>query len=424
MKKKKNKKTIDLKNNKAVTFINKQTKKMNLEKNKFNAIELGLVFIMALVFGLLIGEMVFSDGSDSNTITKKTNTNIKEIENVYDTIQSEYIDKVDSSKLKEAAIEGMMSVLGDNYTSYYNEEESKTFNEEIQGSFYGMGAEIYQDQNGAILINRVFDNTPAAKAGLKVGDKYLKVNNEDITKKQVDEIAKMIKGKKNKTFTLTVLRNNEEITVKITTTKIEIPSVSSEIINEKGKKIGYIDIDIFATNTDEQFVKHLQKLEKENIDKLIIDLRSNVGGDLDTVINVASNFLTKKDVVVQMISKNKVDKKYAKGTNVKTYDMVVLINESSASGAEVLASTLNENLNATLVGTTTFGKGTAQKTKTLSNDSIIKYTVQTWKTSKGKEIDKKGITPTVELKLNENYFKTQKESDDNQLQKAIELLSK
>lgn len=424
MKKKKNKKTIDLKNNKAVTFINKQTKKMNLEKNKFNAIELGLVFIMALVFGLLIGEMVFSDGSNSNTITKKTNTNIKEIENVYDTIQSEYIDKVDSSKLKEAAIEGMMSVLGDNYTSYYNEEESKTFNEEIQGSFYGMGAEIYQDQNGAILINRVFDNTPAAKAGLKVGDKYLKVNNEDITKKQVDEIAKMIKGKKNKTFTLTVLRNNEEITVKITTTKIEIPSVSSEIINEKGKKIGYIDIDIFATNTDEQFAKHLQKLEKENIDKLIIDLRSNVGGDLDTVINVASNFLTKKDVVVQMISKNKVDKKYAKGTNVKTYDMVVLINESSASGAEVLASTLNENLNATLVGTTTFGKGTAQKTKTLSNDSIIKYTVQTWKTSKGKEIDKKGITPTVELKLNENYFKTQKESDDNQLQKAIELLSK
>lgn len=411
-----------IQNSQLIKKIKQALSKAELGKNKFNTLELILIFIMALVFGILIGEMVFSNGSSSTSLTRKNNSNIEEITNVYNTLIEEYINEVNEEDLKEAAIEGMLNLLGDNYSLYYDEAESEEFKEELTGTFYGIGAEVYQEEGGLITVYNVFENSPAAKAGLEKGDEYLKINGEDVTNKNSSDVADMIKGKNGETITLTIRRGDEEKELKVTTAKVEIPSVSSEIINQNNTKIGYMAISIFAKNTDEQFSKHLETIEKEGINKLIIDLRSNNGGELETVINIASNFLNKDDVVVQTVLKDKTEKRYSIKNNTNKYDIVVLINGQSASGAEVLASALNENCNAELVGTTTYGKGTVQRTKTLSSGDMIKYTVETWKTSQGKEIEGVGIKPTIEVELSETYYKTLDQKDDNQLQTAIETI--
>ncbi len=411
-----------IQNSQLIKKIKQALSKAELGKNKFNTLELILIFIMALVFGILIGEMVFSNGSSSTSLTRKNNSNIEEITNVYNTLIEEYINEVNEEDLKEAAIEGMLNLLGDNYSLYYDETESEEFKEELTGTFYGIGAEVYQEEGGLITVYNVFENSPAAKAGLEKGDEYLKINGEDVTNKTSSDVADMIKGKNGETITLNIRRGEEEKELKVTTAKVEIPSVSSEIINQNNTKIGYMAISIFAKNTDEQFSKHLETIEKEGINKLIIDLRSNNGGELETVINIASNFLNKDDVVVQTVLKDKTEKRYSIKNNTNKYDIVVLINGQSASGAEVLASALNENCNAELVGTTTYGKGTVQRTKTLSSGDMIKYTVETWKTSQGKEIEGVGIKPTIEVELSETYYKTLDQKDDNQLQTAIETI--
>ena len=413
-----------LNNAKIVKNCKNLLSKIDLSKNKFNTLELMLIFIMALIFGILLGEMLFSNGKTTTSLTEKTNTNITEIKNVYDTLLEEYINQVDGEKLKEAAINGMVSTLGDRHSIYYDEEESEYFKDELNGYFYGMGAAVYQKKEGLVTIEEVYENSPAEKAGLKKGDQYLKINGEDVTKLTSEEISKKIKGKEGKTIALTVKRKNKEVEVKVTTSKIERPSVTKEIITKKNQKIGYLLVSIFASNTDEQFEKKLQELEKEKINKLIIDLRSNQGGQLETVINIASQFLNKKDPIIQIVNNSKTEKKYAIKNGNKNYKIVVLINGSSASGSEVLAAALNEQLNAELIGTTTYGKGTVQKTKNLPSGGIIKYTIETWKTSKGKDIDGKGITPTIEVEQSENYYKTYEKKDDKQLQKAIEVILK
>lgn len=401
--------------------IKNKKNKLNLEKNKFNTIELLLMFIMALALGLLLGEMIFSNTS-TNSLTKKTNNEIKEIENVYNSLIEEYVGKVNKEELKEAAIEGMISHLEDKYSIYYNKEESKQFEEELKGTYYGIGAEIYRAQNKNITVNKVYKNSPSEKAGLKKGDEIIKINNKELKDKTTEEVSKLIKSKKSQTITLTIKRENKTYNKKLTTEEIEIPSVKTEIIKKENKKIGYIQITIFSSNTDEQFAKALENLKKEKITNLIIDVRDNIGGELDTVVNIASNFLAKDDIVIQTISNNKTKKIASNKNSKKDYNIVVLINNGSASGSEVLAATLNENCNAELVGDTTYGKGTVQKTKKLASGSIIKYTVETWKTGKGKDINGKGVKPTIKINQNEKYYETQKQEDDAQLQKAIEIL--
>lgn len=410
-----------IKNKKVIKKIKEYTSKINLKKHKFNTIELILVFIMALIFGVLIGEMVFSKGASSLSL-KTTNKGMAEIENVYNTLSEEYINQVNEDKLKDAAIEGMFSLLGDKHSVYYNEQESEDLKDELNGYFYGMGAGVYQEKGKLVTVSQIYKNSPAEKAGLKKGDQYLKINGEDVTKLSAEEISKKIKGKEGKTFVLTIKRNNKEKEIKIKTGKVEIPSVTKEIITEKNQKIGYVALSVFASNTDEQFEKELKELEKQNINKLIIDLRYNQGGHLDTVVNIASQFLDKKNPIIQIVKKDKTEIKYPKEKNNKKYKIVVLVNEGSASASEVLAASLNEQLGSQLVGTTTYGKGTVQKTKTLPSGGVIKYTIETWKTSKGKDIDGKGINPTIEVKQSDKYYKTNDKKDDTQYQKALEII--
>lgn len=392
-------------------------------KTKFNSIELLLIFIMALLFGILIGQAAFNERKGTSSLTTSTPTEIYEIEDVYNTIISEYIDKVDKKELKEAAINGMISSLEDKHSIYFDEAETEQFQDELNGYFTGLGISVYKDDdNSLVTINDVYKNSPAEKAGLKLKDQFLKVNGKDVTKSTTEEVSNMIKGKQG-TFIILVKRDSEEKEIKVTTGKVDLPSVSSKIIDKSGEKIGYISLSLFASNTHEQLQDELKKLEKNNLTKLILDLRYNPGGELGSVIDIASEFLDKDVPVIQIKKKSKTDIKYSKGNNNKKYKIVVLINKSSASGAEALAGALKEQLNAELIGTTTYGKGTVQKTKQLPNGNIIKYTIETWSTSKGNSIEGKGVKPTIEVKQSDKYYATLKDSDDTQLQKAISILS-
>ena len=395
-----------------------KTNKKN-DKNNYSSKALILIFVLALMLGLLLGFVLFKS-------TSKTFSN-NDMNLTYDTLTTEYIDKIDEEKLNEAAIKGMMEYMKkdvkDEYTVYYDKKDTKDFTELLSGTFYGTGAEIYKTKEGPVAIARVFKDSPSEKAGLKPGDKYMKINGEDVSKKDPDQISKMIKGKDKKEFKIVVERDGKEKEFTVVTDKVNIPSVESKVLKKNGKKIGYIYVGIFAANTDEQFFEQLQKLDKENISKIIIDLRYDTGGDLDTVINIASNFLKKEDVIVKIVNKDKKENKYSTRDINKKYDLALLVNGQSASGSEVLASALEENLGAILIGETTFGKGSVQRTKSLKSGAMIKYTIQKWETSKGNQINKKGIKPNIELKLNKKYFKTYKEKDDNQLQKALEILA-
>ena len=395
-----------------------------IEKNQFNTIELVLIFIMALVFGLLIGEAVFSGNKSITSITYNNTTEINEIESVFNTITKEYINEIDKEKLKEAAINGMLGTLKDQHSLYYNKSESEKFEEELNGYFYGLGVSIYKSGENPAVVNEVYENSPAEKYGINKDDKIIKINNENVEKLSTSEISEKIKGQINKEFVITVEREEKQLDITIKTGKVEIESATSKIIETDNKKIGYIRLSIFASNTDEQLSKKLKELEKQEIKDIIIDLRNNQGGQLDTVINVASMFLEKKIPILQIESKEKTEIKYSLGSENKKYNIVILINNGSASASEVLAAALNEQLNAELIGTTTYGKGTVQKTKNLSNGGIIKYTIETWKTSKGESIDKKGIKPTIEIEQNQKYYQTYEDKDDAQLQKAIETLEK
>ncbi len=415
-------KKIKVKLKKIKKKISKQlsliTEKLNLKEKKFNALELGLIIIMTLVFGILIGEISFSHGK-----IYQTSSNLSEIEKVYNTLVNEYYGEVSGKNLKEAAIDGMMKLLGDQYSAYLDEETTEDFNEKLNGTFVGIGAEVTNTTDGFPIVVTVYENTPADKAGLKSGDIFKKLNEEDVSTMHVNDLVAKIKGS-TKTVKLTMEREKEEFETTLVTGKVDIPSVTSLIFEKETKKIGYISLSIFALNTDEQFKTELEKMNKENIKDIIIDVRDNSGGHLETVVNIASLFLNKNQPICQIQTKEETTKIYSSQDNDTKYNIVVLANQNSASASELLAAALNEQYNAKIVGTKTYGKGTVQKTLTLNDGSMIKYTAETWLTSKGNTIDQVGISPTIEELLSEDYYKNPTSETDNQLQKAIEILNK
>lgn len=395
---------------------------VTIKKEGFSYPEMVIIMIIAILFGFLIGNVV--------SFTKKETTNnsvpseLKEFVDTYNDIVNNYYDKVNKEELIDAGIKGMINYLDDPYATYFDGTSSTNFNQTLEGNYEGVGIEVTLDNN-KVKITKVFADTPAKKAGIKVGDYITKVNGESVEGKSLSDVVSLIKNAKNKEVEITITRDNQEKTMKVTRTTVDMPYTSSKVYEENGKKIGYLKIEMFSNNITKQVKKELESLKKKNIDKLVIDVRDNPGGYLTQVTEILSLFMTKKDVIYQLQTKNNKEKVY--GTSSKatySYPVVVLINENSASASEILASAFKETYNAEIVGVNSYGKGTVQKTGDLNNGDTIKYTVQKWLTPKGNWINEKGVTPTkeVKLELKENEILT--EDNDNQLKAAIELASK
>ena len=352
----------------------------------------------------------------------KTKKGFDSLYETYDTIMSEYYKDVDSDKLIEGAINGMLESLDDEHTMYFDKKSKEEFDSELSGNYYGIGAQIQLTSDETIKITKVFDDSPAKKAGLKEEDVFVSVDGTSVKGKSATEVANMLKSDSVKTSTIVVKRNDKELTFKVTKENITLFSVSSEMLDNNGKNVGYLSVSIFGQKTYSQFKDALTKLEKQDMDSLIIDLRGNTGGYLSTVTNMLEEFIDKGNVIYQIQSSSGVKQYKTVKASEKKYKIVVLIDGGSASASEIMSAAMKEVYGATLVGQTTYGKGTVQTTKNLSNGSMIKYTIEKWLTPSGKNIDKEGIKPDYEVELGDSYKNNPTKENDAQLQKALDLL--
>ena len=392
----------------------------NKERELYTSKEVIIVMIFSIGIGILMcfGGISIITGKNYLAVTK----DLKKVVDTYYAIVDNYYGELDRDKLIDGAVEGMISSVGDTFTSYSDTDSTSSFDETINGSYEGIGCTVATLEDGTISVIDMFEDSPSYKAGLKVGDIILKVDGESYEGKNSNDISNYIKNSGKSKIVLTVKRYNEEKDISINLSKVEIPHVSGKVIEQDSKKIGYIKISLFASNSYKQFKNKLDELEKSNINDLIIDVRDNSGGYLSSVTDICNLFLDKGKVIYQLEdSKGKVKKKDTTKEKRK-YDIVVLINGGSASASEILASAIKESYGGDIVGTNSYGKGTVQQTKKLLDGSMIKYTTQKWLTPDGNSINEVGVTPTKVVELNEEYFNNPTIENDNQLQEAIKLI--
>lgn len=399
-----------------------------MANNAKKYIKLAILAVVSMIIGSVI-TIAIKDFDVAKVNTNKTEVSYSKTKKgfdslyeTYDTIMSEYYKDVDSDKLIEGAINGMLESLDDEHTMYFDKKSKEEFDSELSGNYYGIGAQIQLTSDETIKITKVFDDSPAKKAGLKEEDVFVSVDGTSVKGKSATEVANMLKSDSVKTSTIVVKRNDKELTFKVTKENITLFSVSSEMLDNNGKNVGYLSVSIFGQKTYSQFKDALTKLEKQDMDSLIIDLRGNTGGYLSTVTNMLEEFIDKGNVIYQIQSSSGVKQYKTVKASEKKYKIVVLIDGGSASASEIMSAAMKEVYGATLVGQTTYGKGTVQTTKNLSNGSMIKYTIEKWLTPSGKNIDKEGIKPDYEVELGNSYKNNPTKENDAQLQKALDLL--
>lgn len=393
------------------------------KKTGFNTIEVVLIAILALAFGGVVGVVLAYTAKPLSIITNTDSpSDIQEVEKIYDNLLSKYYGEIDKQTLSDAAIKGMIEALNDPYSTYIDAENTDDFDEQIYGYYVGVGTEITLNDENQFEVTNIFENTPATDANIELHDIVVKVNNEDVSGKTVSDIGKLIQGEIGTDVTLTLRRGEEEFDVTITRDRIDLISVTSQIFEKDDKRIGYIKVTNFASNTFNQFQTALNELEENDIESLIIDVRDNLGGQLEVATQIASLFLTKDKVVYQLNTNGIIQPIYSTGPGSFQKPITVLINGATASASEVLAIALQESADATVIGTTSYGKGTIQESYKLSTGASIKFTVQEWLSPNGNTVNEVGVKPDIEVSETENSGETDTLETDTVLQTAITIM--
>lgn len=323
----------------------------------------------------------------------------------YSIIMNSYFDKtsVESQKLIDGAIKGMVDVLQDPYSAYMDKEELANFEESLGSSFEGIGTEVMM-QNNRVTIISPFKDSPAEKAGLKPNDQILAVDGENIEGLDLQKAVKKIRGPKGSKVKLEVFRPGvtDTFTVVVTRDTIPLESVYSELMELDGKKLGRIEIASFSENTATRFIEEYDSLKRKGAKGIVIDVRGNPGGYLQAVIGIASRLVSSDQLILQIEDRDGNRETYRGQAKSKSLPLVVLIDKGSASASEILAGALKE-AGVTVLGQTTFGKGTVQVPKLMKDGASIKLTVAKWLTPDGTWIHGTGVTPTKEV-LQPDYF--------------------
>lgn len=357
----------------------------------FNLIEVIVIIIMtSLVVSVSTGIIVYKNYYKID----KTSSNkdyLKELEYAYNNILNSYVEKVDEKELTNAAIKGMYNYLGDPYTSYLDKDSTDNLMDRLKGEYKGIGVEITTNESGTVVMT-VFENSPAEEAGIMVGDIITKVKGVDVNGKTTSEVSNMIKST-NGNVEIEVNRGGitKTLTLKVSTVRIK------SVIKNKYDKTGYLRIETFSNTTYKQFKENLETLEKDGIENLIVDVRNNGGGFLNSAVEIAELFVEKGKPIYGLQTKDKKEMYKDTTKEKRDYKVIVLINGGSASASEVLAAALKESYGATLLGTKSYGKGTVQDTSELESGGMIKYTTAYWLTPKGVTINEKGLTPDIEV---------------------------
>ena len=357
-----------------------------------------------------------------DTVNSKKGEIEKKIDVLARYIDECYLDDVDTEKLVDGIYQGFMAGLGDPYSEYYTEEDYKSLMEMTSGKYCGIGASVSQSyETGIITIVKPFEGGPANKAGILPGDVLYKVNDKEVTGEDLQEVVATMKGESGTKVTLEVVRDGEKepLSFEVTREEIEVPSIEYKMLEDS---IGYVAISGFEENTDEQFTKALAQLENQGMKGLVIDLRDNGGGLVDTVVNMLEHFLSKGKMIVYTRDKNGKGQEFkAQNEDELKVPMVVLMNGNSASASEIFAGAVQDYGIGTLVGTKSFGKGIVQNVIPMSDGTALKLTIAKYFTPNGRNIHKKGIEPDVKVELNDEAKKmiVVPLEKDNQLQKAI-----
>lgn len=325
-----------------------------------------------------------------------------------------YEDEIDTDQLAEGIYSGYTSALGDKYTVYYDEDETKALMESTSGTFSGVGATLTKDADtGYATIVNVYEDSPAEKAGLKAGDILEKIDDHEVGDEQLDTVVSWIKGEKGTDVKITVLRDGEELELTATRDTIEVKTVSYEM---KENQIGYIRVSEFDTVTYDQFKEALDDLEKQGMQGLIVDLRNNPGGSLDTVTNMLRLLLPEGTIVSTKDKNGKADEITCDGTHEFKKPMAVLVNQYSASASEIFSGAVQDYGTAKIVGVTTYGKGVVQQLMDLGDGTCLKVTIAEYYTPNGRSINGKGVEPDVEV---EYQYDEENPKADNQLDQAL-----
>ncbi|RSK28597.1 PDZ domain-containing protein [Bacillus sp. HMF5848] len=346
-----------------------------------------------------------------------SNEDLAKIEQVYKLLATQYVEDIDEQELIEGAINGMIEQLEDPFSSYMDEETAASFSQNLSSTFEGIGAEVSM-VDGLVTIVAPYKDSPAEKAGLKPNDQILSVDGESIAGLDLYEAVLKIRGEKGSTVTLEIKRPGvtEPLMVDVVRDEIPIETVYSDLKEYEGKKVGYIEIALFSEKTSEDFFKQLKELEKQKIDGLVIDVRGNPGGYLQSVEAILRELVPKDKPMLQIEDRNGETQRFF--TNLeekKPYPIVSLIDEGSASASEILSSALKEAVGYDVVGTSSFGKGTVQQTVPMDDGSEVKLTMFKWLTSDGNWIHKTGVEPTVEIKQPDYFYVSPIQLNENEV---------
>ena len=379
-------------------------------------------FIKGALAGALLTLLVVSLAAcglqhiNEGIISSDTETKLSYLKKLID---ETYLHDVKEKDLNEGIYKGYVEGLGDQYSAYYDKKETKKLTESLDGSFSGIGAVMTQDaSSGVITITRVYDDSPAKKAGIKTGDILYRVEEKTVTGKDLDKVVSWIKGKKGTKVNLTLLRGTNSDKIKVTATRdvINVETVKYKVLENQ---IGYISISEFDSVTGAQFAKALKQLQKKNLEGLVVDLRNNPGGSLSTVCDILDSILP-KGLIVYTKDKNGKKEEYTSDEKHRlNLPMSVLVNGQSASASEIFAGAVQDYGKAEIIGTQTYGKGVVQNLFDLKDGTCVKLTTSEYFTPKGRNIDGKGITPDVKI---EYKYNAKDPKADNQLDKAVSVV--
>ena len=335
---------------------------------------------------------------------------------IYQSIKDNFDGKLDEAKLLEGMKTGLANAAGDPYTEYFSPKDAKEFYGQLDGTFEGIGAELGKDLNGTIQIISPLAGYPADKAGLKPKDLIAAVDGKSTSGFTIDDAVKLIRGKAGTTIKLTVVREGAPLEISVTREAIQIPSVKSEIRDG----IGILTISRFGEDTTALANKAANDFKSKNVSGIVLDLRGDPGGLLDSAVNISSLWLKNKTVLTERRDGKIIQTYPSKGeaplNGIKT---VVLIDGGSASASEITAGALRDNNAATLMGLKSYGKGSVQQPIDLKDGSLLKVTIARWFTPAGKNIDKEGIKPDTEVKISADDIKAVR---DPQLDAALAAL--
>lgn len=339
-------------------------------------------------------------------------SNLMRFITAYRFIETKYVNDTDDVKLIDGAIDGMVKSLNDPHSNYLSPKMYKTLMEQTEGSFAGIGVVMGMDNEQKIHIVGIMENSPGQKAGLQEGDEILAVDGVPVTQMAFDEVAAHVRGQAGTDVVLTIMRDNTNQDITITRDNIKLKTVGHKMLDNN---IGYIQIVSFSEDTANEFNEAYNDLKNQGMKALVLDLRNNPGGLLTTCVEIAKKLVPKGEIV-SIVDKQGNKETYSSSLEAPEYPLAVLINKNSASASEILSGAIQDTKAGTIIGNTSYGKGSVQTILPMFEDDAVKLTIAKYYTPSGRSIDGTGITPDIEINLDENA------TLDTQLDKALEIL--